>query len=54
MDRWPLFHNGAAAGLRVSPSARGVDSAWIAFNRPKDGESPNLMVQHGGMLLALG
>ena len=54
MDRWPLFHNGAAAGLRVSARARGVDSAWLALNRPGETDSPNLMVQHGGMLLALG
>ncbi len=54
MDRWPLFHNGVAGGLRISKEARHVDSTWITFNRPKEGEHANLVVQHAGLLLALG
>lgn len=34
MNLWPLFHNGVAAGLRISAKAE-VDSTWILFNRPK-------------------
>ena len=34
MNLCPLFHNGVAAGLRVSPKAA-VDSTWILFNKPK-------------------
>lgn len=34
MNLWPLFHNGVAAGLRISRSAT-VDSTWILFNKPK-------------------
>uniref|UniRef100_A0A8H8CEQ4 Anaphase-promoting complex subunit 1 n=1 Tax=Psilocybe cubensis TaxID=181762 RepID=A0A8H8CEQ4_PSICU len=46
---WGEFHNGVAAGLRISPSALGVDSSWIAFNKPID-----LTPEHAGFLLALG
>lgn len=34
MNLWPSFHNGVAAGLRISLSAS-VDSTWILFNKPK-------------------
>ncbi|KAF4611458.1 hypothetical protein D9613_003815 [Agrocybe pediades] len=46
---WGEFHNGVAAGLRISPSAAGVDSSWIAFNKPVE-----LSPEHAGFLLALG
>ncbi|KDR78406.1 hypothetical protein GALMADRAFT_224779 [Galerina marginata CBS 339.88] len=46
---WAEFHNGVAAGLRISPSAVGVDSSWIAFNKPVE-----LSPEHAGFLLALG
>jgi len=46
---WGEFHNGVAAGLRISPSAAGVDSSWIAFNKPIE-----LSPEHAGFLLALG
>jgi anaphase-promoting complex subunit 1 len=47
--QWAEFHNGVAAGLRISPAAKGVDSSWVAFNRPLD-----LSPEHAGFLLALG
>lgn len=34
MNLWPSFHNGVAAGLRLSLNAI-VDSTWILFNKPK-------------------
>lgn len=46
---WGDFHNGVAAGLRIAPSARGIDSSWIAFNRPDE-----LTAEHAGFLFALG
>ena len=70
MDRWPSFHNGVAAGLRIpfvvqsdkigKPSmscSSHVDSNWITFNKPKDyqpNHHPNDIVEHGGFLMALG
>ena len=46
---WPCFHNGAAAGLSISPDAGGIDSSWILLNRPQ-----TLNPEHGGLLLGLG
>ncbi|KAF8954432.1 hypothetical protein BDZ97DRAFT_1928284 [Flammula alnicola] len=46
---WGEFHNGVAAGLRIAPSAPGVESSWIAFNKPTE-----LSPEHAGFLLALG
>ncbi|WVQ99984.1 hypothetical protein IAU59_007127 [Kwoniella sp. CBS 9459] len=46
---WPCFHNGAAAGLAISPDCKGIDSSWIVFNRPAI-----LNSEHGGFLLGLG
>ncbi|KAI5990454.1 hypothetical protein EDD15DRAFT_2452542 [Pisolithus albus] len=46
---WGEFHNGVAAGLRISPGARGVESSWIAFNKPSE-----LTPQHAGFLFGLG
>ena len=55
MDRWPSFHNGVAAGLRIPTGHGNIDSNWITFNKPKDGNShPNDLVEHGGLLMALG
>lgn len=45
---WPEFHNGVAAGLRISPS-NNVNDSWIDFCYPEE-----LQPQHGGLLLALG
>lgn len=47
---WAFFHQGAAAGLQVSPQAKGIDNNWIAFNKPS-GDPSN---RHAGFLLALG
>jgi anaphase-promoting complex subunit 1 len=46
---WGEFHNGVAAGLRISPSATGVQSSWIKFNKPSE-----LTPEHAGFLYALG
>ncbi|KAJ3566722.1 hypothetical protein NP233_g6827 [Leucocoprinus birnbaumii] len=46
---WGEFHNGVAAGLRISPTAMGVESSWIAFNKPSE-----LSPEHAGFLLGLG
>jgi len=35
---------GVAAGLRASPKAKGIDSTWIMFNKPKERDNPNLIV----------
>lgn len=46
---WPRFHQGVAAGLKISPSCR-VGGSWIDFcNREEE-----LRPEHGGFLLALG
>lgn len=47
---WAFFHQGAAAGLQVSPLAKGIDNNWIIYNKP-GGEPSN---RHAGFLLALG
>jgi len=46
---WGEFHNGVAAGLRIAPDARGVESSWIAFNKPSE-----LTPEHAGFLFGLG
>lgn len=46
---WGEFHNGVAAGLRIAPTAKGVESSWIAFNKPSE-----LTPEHAGFLFALG
>ncbi|OBZ82956.1 Anaphase-promoting complex subunit 1, partial [Choanephora cucurbitarum] len=46
--QWPHFHNGIAAGLRISPSNQ-VNDSWISFCHSGD-----LEPHHGGMLLAMG
>lgn len=50
MTSWPSFHNGVAAGLKIAPASQ-VDSAWIAYNKPK---SPELAHEYAGFLMALG
>ena len=57
MERWPSFHNGVAAGLRIARENKMslVDSNWITFNKPKESSTnPNELVEHGGFLMALG
>ena len=46
---WADFHNGVAAGLRISHSSSAVDSSWIKFNKPTE-----LNPEHAGFLFALG
>ena len=46
---WADFHNGVAAGLRISHSSTAVDSSWIKFNKPTE-----LNPEHAGFLFALG
>lgn len=52
MSLWPVFHNGVAAGLRVSSDAKDIDSTWIVYNKPK-GVS-DVTTDHAGFLMALG
>ena len=55
MEHWPSFHNGVAAGLRLSaqPGSQDIDSTWICFNKPKGGEA-QAQTEHAGFLMALG
>ncbi|KAF7198220.1 Negative regulator of mitosis [Pseudocercospora fuligena] len=46
---WAYFHAGASAGLRISRNVKGIDTSWIAFNKPVE-----LTNRHAGFLLALG
>ncbi|KAK3054886.1 Anaphase-promoting complex subunit 1 [Extremus antarcticus] len=46
---WAYFHAGASAGLSISRHVAGIDTSWIAFNKPND-----LTNRHAGLLLALG
>ncbi|XP_011482572.1 anaphase-promoting complex subunit 1 isoform X2 [Oryzias latipes] len=50
MTSWPSFHNGVAAGLKIAPASQ-VESAWIAYNKPK---TPELANEYAGFLMALG
>ncbi|TMW48346.1 hypothetical protein DOY81_006572 [Sarcophaga bullata] len=52
MSLWPTFHNGVAAGLKISPHARDVDSTWIVYNKPKG--QADISTEHAGFLMALG
>ncbi|KAM3494526.1 hypothetical protein MY3957_002249 [Beauveria namnaoensis] len=47
---WGFFHQGVAAGLAISPSAKGIDTSWILYNKP----GQELSNRHAGFLLALG
>ena len=46
---WAFFHAGVEAGLSISKNAKGIDTSWILFNKPKE-----LTNRHAGFLLALG
>ncbi|KZT04675.1 uncharacterized protein LAESUDRAFT_657451 [Laetiporus sulphureus 93-53] len=46
---WGEFHNGVAAGLRISAQSNAVESTWIKFNKPSE-----LTPEHAGFLYALG
>ncbi|XP_050510831.1 anaphase-promoting complex subunit 1 [Diabrotica virgifera virgifera] len=53
MNLWPLFHNGVANGLRITPDAHNIDNTWIIFNKGKGGGN-DVQMEHAGFLLALG
>ncbi|KAK8182026.1 uncharacterized protein BKA78DRAFT_289836 [Phyllosticta capitalensis] len=46
---WAFFHAGVSAGLSISKQAEGIDTSWIAFNKP-----PELSNKHAGLLFGLG
>ncbi|KAI4152605.1 MAG: hypothetical protein LQ340_002825 [Diploschistes diacapsis] len=46
---WAFFHAGVEAGLSISKNAKGLDTSWILFNKPRE-----LGDRHAGFLLALG
>ncbi|XP_055370778.1 anaphase-promoting complex subunit 1 isoform X2 [Condylostylus longicornis] len=52
MNLWPSFHNGVAAGLKISPHAKDIDSTWIVYNKPKG--QADIPTEHAGFLMALG
>lgn len=47
---WGFFDQGVAAGLAISPQAKGIDTSWILYNKP----TQELSNRHAGFLLALG
>ncbi|KAK4556336.1 Anaphase-promoting complex subunit 1 [Recurvomyces mirabilis] len=46
---WAYFHAGVSGGLRISKQVKGIDTSWVAFNKPVE-----LTNRHAGLLLALG
>ncbi|KAK3074943.1 Anaphase-promoting complex subunit 1 [Teratosphaeriaceae sp. CCFEE 6253] len=46
---WAYFHAGVSSGLRISKHVTGIDTSWVAFNKPAE-----LTNRHAGLLLALG
>lgn len=50
MNYWPLFHNGVAAGLKISNTSQ-LESTWILFNKAK---SETLTNEHAGFLMGQG
>lgn len=52
MTTWPQFHNGLAAGLKISSESKDVDSTWIIYNKPKTNSEQSS--DHAGFLMALG
>ncbi|KAF2144745.1 uncharacterized protein K452DRAFT_266820 [Aplosporella prunicola CBS 121167] len=46
---WAFFHAGVSAGLSVSRRAEGIDTSWIAYNKPVE-----LSNKHAGLLFGLG
>lgn len=54
---WGFFHQGVAAGLAISPQAKGIDTSWILYNKPGEKQGrpgEELSNRHAGFLLALG
>ncbi|XP_064487230.1 anaphase-promoting complex subunit 1-like [Ornithodoros turicata] len=54
MNMWPLFHNGASAGLRIAKNATAIDSSWVVFNKPRAANNIDATIEHAGFLLGLG
>lgn len=52
MSQWPLFHNGVAAGLHITPKNYDVDSTWIVYNKLKG--TTDVSAEHAGFLMGLG
>lgn len=52
MNMWPSFHNGVAAGLKITPDSKDIDSTWIVFNKTKTSNDSG--TEHAGFLMALG
>ncbi|KAI8808920.1 hypothetical protein BJ742DRAFT_255061 [Cladochytrium replicatum] len=46
---WCQFHNGVAAGLRISPEFTEIDSAWIQLNGRAEPSA-----EHAGLMLGFG
>lgn len=46
---WAEFHNGVAAGLRLSPHLSSIESSWVQFAKPSE-----LTAEHAGFLFGLG
>ncbi|KAL1619212.1 Anaphase-promoting complex subunit 1 [Diplodia seriata] len=46
---WAFFHAGVSAGLSISRRAKGIDTSWIAYNKPAE-----LSNKHAGLLFGLG
>lgn len=49
LEKWPSFHNGVAAGLRLPPGQSHATRTWIVYNKPD-----SLTDEHAGVLMALG
>lgn len=48
LEKWPSFHNGVAAGLRLPPGQAHATRTWIVYNKPEsltDGHAGVLMVR---------
>jgi anaphase-promoting complex subunit 1 len=46
---WPEFHNGVAAGLRITSGQAKITSTWIVYNKPEEFSD-----SHAGLLMGLG
>lgn len=52
---WSEFHNGAAAGLRLTENCAHIDASWISFNQSLSNDSTAIFDnKHAGFLLGLG
>jgi anaphase-promoting complex subunit 1 len=52
---WPEFHNGVAAGLRLSEGSAYVDSSWITFNQKLSDDNHVIFdSKYAGFIFGLG